>query len=248
MVSARHITLYFDDKKILDDISFEIKPKDTLVLMGKNGCGKTVLLKTLIGLFAPQEGESVLFDQNIHQLKGSSKNEILQRAGYVFQKSGLFDSLNILENVLFGLQRFSSEDIGKQITAAQESLYRTGLKGAEEKKPSELSGGMQKRASIARAIVSRPELLFLDDPTAGLDPVLTDSIGNLILEIKEKLNSTFLIVTHDLELAYKLADRIGLIIDGKLHGILTVEDFKTTREAYFTQFREGKLEGPISVL
>ena len=248
MVSVENITLYLDHKKVLDDISFTVKPQETLILMGKNGCGKTVLLKTIIGLFTPQEGNSVLFDKDIHQIQGSEKNEVLQRAGYVFQKSGLFDSLNILENVLFGLRRFSSEEIEKHIAAAQEALHRTGLGNVETKKPSELSGGMQKRASIARAIVSKPELLFLDDPTAGLDPVLTDSIGNLILEIKEKLNSTFLIVTHDLELAYKLGDKIGLIVEGRLHGILTVEDFKTTQEAYFAQFREGKLKGPISVL
>lgn len=130
MVSAKNITLYLEGQKILDDISFEIKPRETLVLMGKNGCGKTILLKTLIGILTPQEGESVLFDQNIHQLQGNPKNEILKRAGYVFQKSGLFDSLNILENVLFGLQRFSSESVEKQISAAREALYRTGLKGA----------------------------------------------------------------------------------------------------------------------
>ncbi len=248
MLSVNNITLYLDQKKILDSISFDIKPQENLVIMGKNGCGKTILLKTLIGLFTPQAGETTIFDEDIYKISEIEKNGVLKRLGYVFQRSGLFDSLNIMDNVLFGLKHTSTKSVSEKICIAQECLLRTGLEGVDSKKPSELSGGMQKRASIARAVASKPEFLFLDDPTAGLDPVLTDSIGDLILDLKERLRSTSLIVTHDLELAYKLGDRIGLMVDGRLHGILSVENFKNTQEPYFSQFREGKLQGPISVL
>ncbi len=248
MLSAIDITLYIESNKILDSISFDVKPRESLVIMGKNGSGKTILLKTLIGLFVPQSGKSIIFNKNMYTLSEIQKNKILKRLGYVFQKSGLFDSLNIIENVLFGLKHSSIKEPNEQIKIAQNLLNQMGLKDVNYKKPSELSGGMQKRASIARAVASEPEFLFLDDPTAGLDPVLTDSIGNLILDLKERLSSTSLIITHDLELAYKLADRIGLMVEGRLHGILTVSDFKNTYEPYFTQFREGALDGPISVL
>ena len=248
LFSAKNITLYLENKKILDSISFEIQPQENLALMGKNGSGKTVLLKTLIGIFQPQKGESILMGKNVYELTERERNQLFQKTGYVFQKSGLFDSLSIIENVLFGLKYSAVSGPDEKLKIARECLLKTGLEGVDQKKPSELSGGMQKRASIARAVASEPDFLFLDDPTAGLDPVLTDSIGNLLLELKERLHSTSLIVTHDLELAYKLANRIGLVVEGRLHGILSVEEFRKTDEPHFAQFREGKLEGPISIL
>jgi phospholipid/cholesterol/gamma-HCH transport system ATP-binding protein len=247
-VALRNISLTIAEKKILDDINIEMQPGETLVIMGKNGSGKTMLLKTLVGLFRPQRGTAEILGRNVHKLKSRELDKLRQQIGYVFQKSGLFDSLHVWENVVFALRRFSKLDPDALRAKATECLNRAGLKDVEDKFPSELSGGMQKRAGIARAIAMDPRILLFDDPTAGLDPVLTDAIAELIKGIKRNLGSTAIVVAHDFNLAYKLADRIGLMVGGRLHGILTRDEFKTTTEPYFEQFREGKLTGPIPVI
>jgi len=242
------VSLNLDGKQILQDINLEIPPGETLVLMGKNGSGKTMLLKTLVGLFRPQQGVAEILGKNVHNLGHYELDQLLQKTGYVFQKSGLFDSLHVWENVVFALRRFSDLSHDQLRQKATECLNRAGLKDVEDKYPSELSGGMQKRAGIARAIAMDPQILLFDDPTAGLDPVLTDAIAELIKGIKRNLGSTAIVVAHDFNLAYKLADKIGLMVSGRLHGILTRDEFKASSEAYFEQFREGKLTGPIPVI
>ncbi|MDH5720868.1 MAG: ATP-binding cassette domain-containing protein [Spirochaetia bacterium] len=248
IVNADSISLTLENKLILNDISFRLNKRETLVVMGKNGCGKTILLKTLAGIFRPQKGGVKIFDQNIHQIKDERLANLRKDIGYVFQKSGLFDSLTIAENVIFALRRFYKKDANELFEIAVNSLNRSGLKDVEDKLPSELSGGMQKRAGIARAIAMEPKLLLMDDPTAGLDPVLTDAIADLILEIKENLHSAFIIVTHDFNLAYKLADKIALMVNGEFKAISTVEDFKNSSDSFIQQFREGNLNGPIPVI
>jgi phospholipid/cholesterol/gamma-HCH transport system ATP-binding protein len=247
-VALRNLSLKIGEKHILDNINFEMRPGETLVIMGKNGSGKTMLLKTLVGLFKPQHGAAEILGRNVHTLKPGDLDQLRQSIGYVFQKSGLFDSLHVWENVVFALRRFSALDAAQLRAKATECLNRSGLKDVEDKFPAELSGGMQKRAGIARAIAMDPKILLLDDPTAGLDPVLTDAIAELIKGIKRNLGSTAIVVAHDFNLAYKLADRIGLMVAGRLHGILPRDEFRTTTEPYFEQFREGKLTGPIPVI
>lgn len=248
VVSLENVSLTIGGNHILKNINIDLEKNETLVLMGKNGSGKTITLKTIVGLFRPQKGTVKVYNQNIYELKAEELDNIRKRIGYVFQKSGLFDSLKVGENVTFGIRRFkklSAEELNEK---AIDALRRSGLKDVETKLPSELSGGMQKRAGIARAIAMEPDLLLMDDPTAGLDPVLTDAIADLIIEIRESLKSSFIIVTHDLKLAAKLADRIGLLVNGKLHGILSNDEFMQTDEPYYKQFREGLLTGPIPVI
>ncbi len=248
IIDCHNITLVVDDKVILSDISFSLSEGETLVIMGKNGCGKTMLLKTIVGLFKPQQGRVDVFGKNIHSLQPIEIAELLKKTGYVFQKSGLFDSLSVAENVVFARRRFADESHEELMAHATACLNKAGLKDVEGKLPSELSGGMQKRAGIARAIAMDPQLLLMDDPTAGLDPVLTDAIADLILDIRSSLKSASIVVTHDFNLAYKLANRIGLMVAGRLHSVMSVDEFKNTDEPYIKQFREGSLVGPIPVI
>lgn len=247
-VQTENLNLTLEGKLILNDISVSVNEGETLVLMGKNGCGKTVFLKTLAGLFKPQRGSATVFGKNVHRLEHEELEELRRSMGYVFQKSGLFDSMHVWQNVVFALRRFSDLGVDALRQKASECLNRAGLKNVEDKYPSELSGGMQKRAGIARAIAMDPKLLLFDDPTAGLDPVLTDAIADLIIEIKKNLGSTAIVVAHDFNLAYKLADKIGLIVSGVLHSVMTTEEFRTTTDPYVEQFREGRLVGPIPVI
>lgn len=247
-IALHNVSLKIGEKQILSDIQVEMQPGETLVLMGKNGSGKTMLLKTLVGLFRPQQGKAEIFGRDVHALEHRELDALRQKIGYVFQKSGLFDSLHVWENVVFALRRLQPLGTEELRAKATECLNRAGLKDVEDKYPSELSGGMQKRAGIARAIAMDPKILLFDDPTAGLDPVLTDAIAELIKGIKRNLGSTAIVVAHDFNLAYKLADRIGLMVGGRLHGVLTRDEFRITTEPYFEQFREGKLTGPIPVI
>jgi phospholipid/cholesterol/gamma-HCH transport system ATP-binding protein len=248
VVKVSALDLILSEIQVLENINLSINAGETLVLMGKNGCGKTVLLKTICGLFEPNVGTINLFDQDINKLSGKELNGIKQKFGYVFQKSGLFDSMSVAENVMFGLKRFQPDSPEKMRQRATDCLEKSGLRGAEEKLPSELSGGMKKRAALARAIATNPLLLLLDDPAAGLDPVLTDAIADVILELKADLNAATIVITHDLKLAEKLADKVSLMISGKIHCTLAAEDFFTSKDEAVIQFREGALTGPIKVI
>lgn len=248
VIEVSHLDLTIGKNHILKDISFDLKPQETLVIMGKNASGKSMLLKTMMGLFVPQKGSSRFFNKNIYDLSVSEFDDILEKVGYVFQKSGLFDSMQVWENVIFAMRRLKKKSTRELLQHATSCLNRSGLKGVEHKLPSELSGGMQKRAGIARAIAMNPQILLMDDPTAGLDPVLTDAIADLILEIRDNLSCSAVVICHDLNFAYKLADRVGLLVAGKLHKVVSLQEFKNTDEAYIKQFREGALTGPIPVI
>jgi len=247
-IAIDNLSLAISGKDILLDVNARIAAGESLVLMGKNGSGKTMLLKTLVGIFKPQSGHAEILGKSVHDLGRHDLDLLRQSIGYVFQKSGLFDSMRVWQNVVFALRRFSTLSEEELRAKATECLNRAGLKDVEDKFPSELSGGMQKRAGIARAIAMNPKILLFDDPTAGLDPVLTDAIAELIKEIQRNLGSTAIIVAHDFKFAYKLADKIGLMVAGRLHGILPRDEFRTTTEPYFEQFREARLEGPIPVI
>ncbi|MES0490725.1 MAG: ATP-binding cassette domain-containing protein [Leptospirales bacterium] len=243
-----NLSLVIQGETILENINFNLKPGETFAIIGKNGAGKTMLLKSLIGIFTPTRGDVHMFNVDMVNTKESQLVPIRQKTGYVFQKSGLFDSLTVEDNVLFALERFTGkkrEELSAKVTSL---LASTGLKGVEKKFPSELSGGMQKRAGIARAIAMDPDLLLMDDPTAGLDPILSDAIGELILDIKKVKQMTTIIVTHDIKLAYKLADRIALMHEGKFISVLDTEKFKISDNPYIYQYRNKLLEGPISVI
>jgi len=252
MINVKNLSVSFTDGVIIDDISFHIKRGETLVVMGKNGSGKSVLLKSLAGLIDEYSGTIEIDEIDINELfgqRGKSLKDDEQTCvvSYVFQKGGLFDSYNIFDNTAFGLRRMGviEDEVAQRVRT---SIERVGLKGSEEKLPSELSGGMQKRAGLARAVCMNPAVILYDDPTAGLDPILTDSITDLIIEIKQSLNTTSIVATNDLKVAKKVADKIALLYSGRFAAYMETAEFFNESDPYARQFIRGELEGPIDIL
>jgi phospholipid/cholesterol/gamma-HCH transport system ATP-binding protein len=244
MIEIRNLTKSFDGNIVLDNLSLEIKDKESLVIIGRSGCGKSVLLKHIIGLLFPDSGEII-----VDSIKVNEKNvdEIRKKFGMVFQSSALFDSLTVEENVGFVLNRYSllpKEEIKRIV---YEKLKLVGLEKVEKMMPASLSGGMKKRVAIARAIVTNPSIILYDEPTTGLDPITADAINNLIIELKEKLNTTQVIVTHDIKSAFKIADRIAMLYKGKIIAIGTKEEMQNCNIPEVQQFLKGSSQGPISV-
>jgi len=248
LISLNDLTLVLSGKTVLENINLEVGQNEVISFIGKNGSGKTVLLKTAAGIYQPAMGSLSLFGSQIDKLSRHELQQKMIQTGYVFQKSGLFDSMTVMENVLFGLSRFSGKPVKDFFDKGIHLLELTGLKGVENKYPAQLSGGMQKRASIARAIAMDPKVLFLDDPTAGLDPVLSDAIADLILDLKNNLQSAVLVATHDLKVAQKISSRIIVMDRGKIATETKASDFATSDNKYIVQFRTMALEGPVSVI
>ncbi len=252
MVSVKNLSVSFFNKRIIDDISFNIKAGETLVVLGRNGSGKTVLLKSVAGLVNIDSGEIRINDRDVKDFYRNERTGLERlndafRISYVFQKGGLFDSINIFDNTAFGLRRlgYPEEEVHERVSSA---LERVGLKGTEDKYPSGVSGGMQKRAGLARAVCMKPGLILFDDPTAGLDPILSDSISDLMLEIKESLKTTSIVVTNDLMVAKKTADKVALLYSGRFVCYTDSEDFFSMNNDYSKQFIQGEIEGPIDIL
>lgn len=244
MIEVRNLIVDFGGGPILDGVEFHVPEGETAVVMGKNGCGKSVLLKSIIGLIAPASGNILV--RGISPEAMLKKHERPVEMGYVFQKGGLFDSLSVYENVAFPLRRKKIPEIEVERTVA-DVLERVGLSGSENKFPSELSGGMQKRVGLARALCVNPSVMLYDDPTAGLDPVLSDSIAELMLSLRESYRVTSLVVTHDLKVAERVADQVLLIYKGKLVFSGTSKDFFMRTSEYARQFCEGDVEGPMDM-
>jgi phospholipid/cholesterol/gamma-HCH transport system ATP-binding protein len=252
MIDVKNLSVSFPGKVVIDDISFQVHQGETIVILGKNGSGKSVLLKSIAGLIDKYKGEIQINGADIKELfkktGNYSKKEVRDCImSYVFQKGGLFDSVNVFENAAFGLRRMgvAEDEISERVKS---SLERVGLKGAESKLPSELSGGMQKRVSIARAVCMKPGVILYDDPTAGLDPILSDSIADLMIEIKSSLNTASIIVTNDLKVARKTADKIALLYSGRFVSFTPTEEFFSEIDDYSKQFIRGEIDGPIDIL
>lgn len=251
MIDVNNLKISFDEKVVIDGIDFSVDKGSSLVLLGKNGSGKSVVLKTIAGLIEEYEGDININGENIQdffqdrdiRFKGDLEDF---RLTYVFQKGGLFDSMNVYDNVSFGLRRLGVDE-NEIEDIVKSSLTRVGLSGSEEKLPSELSGGMQKRVGLARAVCMSPNVILFDDPTAGLDPILSDSIADMIIEIRDSLHTTSIIVTQDLKVAEKVADKVGLLYEGKLVYNGTCDEFFAEADEFSKQFIEGDIEGPIDI-
>ncbi len=244
MITATGVRLGFGDRMILEGVNLHVPRGGRTALMGKNGCGKSVLLKCFAGLMVGYEGVITVDGRDPRRKIGAVGTGA--SIAYVFQKGGLFDSMNVFDNVAFGLRRRGMHE-DRAAELVNDSLARVGLAGSELKLPSELSGGMQKRVGLARAICLDPDIILYDDPTAGLDPILSDSIADLILEISDASSATSVIVTHDLKLVGKVAREVALLYDGLVvfHG--DTESFFSKEDLFARQFIEGEIEGPIDI-
>lgn len=238
----------FGENQVLQGVHLEIQQGESMVVIGGSGSGKTVLIKCLIGLIRPDGGEIYVDGLEITSLNERRLNEVRKKFGMLFQGGALFDSLKVWENVGFGLRqqtRLGEEEIRRM---AIEKLRLLGLKDVEDLMPAELSGGMKKRVSLARAIALEPEILLYDEPTTGIDPVVADAINELIIQMREKLNVTSIAITHDMKSAYKIGDRIAMLYQGKIIEVGTPDEIKNSPNPVVQQFIQGKSEGPIKLL
>ena len=247
MIEVKNLYKSFGKKHVLCGIDLTVKDGETLVIIGGSGTGKSMLLKNVVGLIKPDKGSIIIDGIDVTKAKKEELFDVQKNIGYLFQEAALFDSMTIEENVAFGLRNLSNlseDEIKERVTSC---LNMVGLKDIEKLKPAALSGGMKKRVGLARAIAYRPKYVFYDEPTTGLDPIMSDVIGSLILYLKNELNITSIVVTHDMQSAYKIADRIIMLYLGKVIFNGTVEEVKNTKNKYVRQFIEGSSNGPIPV-
>jgi len=235
----------FGEKRVLQGVNLRLKHGETLVIIGQSGCGKSVLLKHIIGLLKPDRGKIFVDGVDITHLKDGELHKITRKFGMLFQGTALFDSMTVAQNVSFGLERytdFSKEEIEELV---KENLAKVGLRGIEDLMPYELSGGMRKRVGLARAIAYDPDIILYDEPSTGIDPIRADAINDLIIRMKKELKVAALIITHEMISAYKVADRIGMLYEGKIIEIGTPEEIKDSKNPVVQQFIHGRAEGPI---
>ena len=213
-VRARALHIGYQNQTVLRDISFDVAPGEVFVILGGSGCGKSTLLKHLIGLYEPIEGEIWIAGENLLAAGGEHRRRVMQRFGTMYQSGALFGSMTVLENVRLPLDAYTDLPERAKTLVALSKLRLVGLAGSAEKMPSELSGGMRKRAAIARAMALDPRILFLDEPSAGLDPITSAGLDALINQLSERFGITFVVVTHELPSIYAIADRV-IMLDGR---------------------------------
>lgn len=236
----------FGSHPVLRGVNLTVEKGESMTVIGGSGSGKSVLIKHVIGLLFPDRGRVVVAGQVLNELDEFNLNEIRKKFGMLFQMAALFDSLSVWENVGFGLKqhtRLSDREIRKITT---EKLALVGLKDVEDKMPSELSGGMKKRVGLARAICMDAEIILYDEPTTGLDPITADSINDLIVDLRKKLGVTSVAITHDMQSAYKISDRIAMLYKGEIQEIGTPDQIRNTSNPIVRQFITGSAVGPIT--
>lgn len=246
MIEIINLCKSFNGHKVLDNLNLRINTGDTTVIIGRSGCGKSVLLKHIIGLLKPDSGHVLIDGKDVTRMNEKELNDLRLKFGMLFQGAALFDSLNVFNNVAFGLNEHSSVSYKEKVKRVAECLSLVGLKDIEEKKPAELSGGMRKRVGLARAICMKPRILLYDEPTTGVDPIMGDAVNDLIIELHNKLKVTSIAVTHDMASAYKIADKIAMLYNGAIITEGTPEEIKSAKDPIVRQFITGASKGPIT--
>ncbi len=259
IISVRNLTKSFSGKVVLDSLSFDVEPGEILVVMGGSGSGKSTTLRLMIQSFPPDSGEILMFGQNICEMTEAEFNQVRKRFGVLFQSGALYNSMTVAENVALALQEHT--DLGQEIIDIQVKikLELVGLREHADKYPAQISGGMKKRAGLARALALDPEILFYDEPSAGLDPVTSAEIDQLIIDLSKKGGVTSIVVTHEMDSAFSIADRMAMLDKGKMICVREREYYESLRdypedtieeldtvERLIRQFVRGDAEGPIS--
>lgn len=241
VIELRNVYKSFDKKSVINGVDIFVEKGETLAIIGPSGCGKSTVLRLIIGLFPPTSGEILVNGRDIASLDKDELVGIRKNIGMVFQSSALFDSLTVGENVAFGLREHTTFDEPKIKQIVSLKLKLVGLEGVENLMPAELSGGMQKRVSLARALATDPEIILYDEPTTGLDPITANAIEDLILDIHKKLGTSAIVVTHQMTTVYKIADRIIMLHNGKVIEIGSPDEAKRSSDSVVKQFITGKV-------
>lgn len=246
MIEILDLKKKFNNNLVLNGLSLKVQTGQTCVIIGRSGCGKSVLLKHIVGLLKPDSGKVLVDGREVASLSELELNKLRSKVSMVFQGGALFDSMNVAENVGFGL--FEHTHIGQKeiLERVEESLSLVGLGGIGNLMPSELSGGMKKRVALARAICIKPQILLYDEPTTGIDPITAASINELIRSLHDKLKVTSFVVTHDMKSAYRIADKIAMMYKGRIVLEGTPEQIQETTDPVVHQFINGLAKGPIT--
>ncbi len=246
MISLQHLYKSFGEKEVLRDMSLDIDRGESVVIVGGSGTGKSVTLKHIIGLLRPDQGHVLVDGNDITEMDSVELNRFRRHFGMAFQEGALFDSMSVFENIAFPLRRHTQMTEDEIRARVEECLEQVHLHGVDQKRPSELSGGMRRRVGFARAISLKPEVLLFDEPTTGLDPVISDVVADLIVEMDRTLNTTTVTITHDMKVAFKIADRVAMLFKGHIVEEGTPEVFQRSTNPIVQQFIEGRAEGPLT--
>jgi phospholipid/cholesterol/gamma-HCH transport system ATP-binding protein len=245
MVKLRDVHMQFEEKKVLEGVSLDVQPQERLVIMGQSGSGKSTILRLILGILRPDAG-AIFFKQfEINRLKRRKLQQVRQHIGMVYQYSALLSSLTVRENVALPLEELTDKPESEIDRIVDEKLELVGLEDAKDLLPDELSGGMRKRVALARGLVLEPELILLDEPSAGLDPVIASVVHELIISLTEKSKVTSITVTHEMESAFRIATRMAMLYEGKIIEEGEPETLKQSKNPVVAQFLSGSTEGPI---
>lgn len=247
-IALRDVHKAFGPKQVLKGFNLEVAPGESVVIIGGSGTGKSVSLKCILGLMHPDRGSIEIDGQNVVGIRGAERDNVMKKFGMLFQGAALFDSMKVWENVAFGLIQGQGMKPKQARDIAMDKLAQVGLRPeVGDLLPAELSGGMQKRVGLARAIASNPEIIFFDEPTTGLDPIMADVINDLIVKCVRELGATALSITHDMVSARKISDRIAMLWDGRIIWDGATKQIDKSGNAYVDQFIHGRAEGPIQM-
>jgi phospholipid/cholesterol/gamma-HCH transport system ATP-binding protein len=248
LIVYRDVGKYFDSRMVLQGINLEIFTGETLVILGRSGSGKTVMTSMLVGLLAPEEGTITVAGLDLAQLQSDEDwRDLRLKTGYLFQGSALYDSMSVGENVAFPMEQHTDWPREEIVARVRDKLSQVGLEGALNLNPAELSGGMKRRAALARSLALDPQLIIYDEPTAGLDPITGDDIGRLICRLQQNLGVTSIVVSHDLRLTEQVSDRVALLFEGKIAFLGTFQEFlqSPTQEARLFLHKEDEEKHPL---
>jgi phospholipid/cholesterol/gamma-HCH transport system ATP-binding protein len=247
MIQFEDVYKAFGYNRVLRGCTLDVRDGETLTVIGGSGTGKSVTLKLMLGLLKADRGQIIVDGKDITQMGEDELSTVQRDFSYVFQGGALFDSMTVGENVAFGLQQLGQKNPEDIHEIVKDKLAVVGLQGIENLKPSELSGGMRKRVAIARSIAMGPKYLFYDEPTTGLDPIMSDVINDLIVDLHNKLGQTGVVITHDMRSAYKISTRIAMLYEGKIIQVDTPDNIKNSTNPIVQQFVTGSAQGPIQM-